>query len=549
MDRAAAPPRSRGADVPQRRTSTPGTAARRPLGLFAAAVAFLLPVVFSPSTNSTFWAPKAALLPVVAAVGLPYLVRLRREPAAIAAAAFLGIAALATLLAATPTVAVFGLYGQGTGLLFVAALVGAWAIGRVLVDDERADVGRALLGGVLLNVAFALLSTIVDLTSFELGLYQGRAMGLLGNPIHLGAACAAGLALLVPRLTTNTPAAAAGVAAIGAAVQASGSRSGLVAALVVIAWGVAVLSRRHAAVLVVAMHLGFAGGWALSEIGGGVSVSQRLAADDGGGGLGARASQWWSTRHAVADQPLLGSGPGTYREATSRYRTDEVAATFGGDTYYGDAHNVFVEYAGTTGLLGVAAFGAWLALAARRARGPLAVAALAILLVGLVEPQWVGTTPVAFLALGAAGPRAPTDRRASWPVGLLAAAGVAASAVFLVGDFHLHQARLDFDRGHADAALQLLPRWSEPATIRARIDTLPGRIQQDEALLASARRWRLEAIARDPTDPQLWLILADADATEGRTDEAIRAYQQVLRLNPQSTRARTGLVQLQATEP
>ena len=525
-------------------------AARRPLGLFAMAVAFLLPVVFSPSTNSTFWAPKAELLPVVAAVGLVQLAgHLRRNSPvrvpALAATAFLGIAALSTALADTTNVAVFGLYGQGTGLLFVAALVGAWALGAALDDAERSDVGRALLAAVLVNVAFALLSTVVDLTAFDLGLYQGRAMGLLGNPIHLGAACAAGLALLVPRLAGRTAAAAVGIAAVGAAVQASGSRSGLAAMAVVTAWGIVVLSRRLAAVLVVSLVVGLAGGWVLTEAGGGVSVSGRLAGDAGGGGIEARASQWWSTGSAIADQPLLGSGPGTYREATSKYRTETVAAEFGGDTYFADAHDLLVEYAATTGLLGVVAFGAWVALAAVRARGALAVAALAVLLVGLVEPQWVGTTPVAFLALGAAGP--PGLRTSSRLVALAVIPAVVASSVFLLGDFHLHQARLDFDRPHADAALRLLPRWPEPATIRARIDTLPGRTQRDEALLASARRWRLEAVERDPTDPQLWLVLADADATEGRREEAVRAYREVLRLNPQSARARAGLVQLGET--
>jgi len=38
---------------------------RTGLGLFAGGVAFLLPVLFSPSTHSPFWVPKSALLPLV----------------------------------------------------------------------------------------------------------------------------------------------------------------------------------------------------------------------------------------------------------------------------------------------------------------------------------------------------------------------------------------------------------------------------------------------------------------------------------------------------
>src|SRR3954451_7134066 len=98
----------------------------------AAATAFLLPVVFSTSLSAAAWAPRAGLLLVVAAFGLPRLVALVRSearPPALAAAAFLVVAALATALAPQPTLALFGLYNWGTGLLFVGALVAAWALG------------------------------------------------------------------------------------------------------------------------------------------------------------------------------------------------------------------------------------------------------------------------------------------------------------------------------------------------------------------------------------------------------------------------------------
>src|SRR4051794_39171642 len=100
--------------------------------LVAVAAAFLLPVVFSTSLSAQAWAPRAALLLVVAAFGLPRLVLLLRSearPPALAAVAFLGVAALATALSPQPILSLFGLYNWGTGLLFVAALVGAWALG------------------------------------------------------------------------------------------------------------------------------------------------------------------------------------------------------------------------------------------------------------------------------------------------------------------------------------------------------------------------------------------------------------------------------------
>lgn len=529
-------------------------AARRPLGLFAMAVAFLLPVVFSPSTHSGFWAPKASLLPLVAAVGLPQLVgHLRagsptRRPA-VAATAFLAVAALSAALAETTTIAVFGAYGLGTGLLFVAALVGAWAIGAALDDAERADVGRAFLLAVLVNAAVALLSLVVDLGRLDLGLFEGRATGLVGNPIHLGAVCAAGLALLVPRLRTGrTLVIAVLVAAVAAAAEVSGSRSGVVAGALVVLWGVLRLPRRLGAVLVVSAALGLAGGWLLAEVGGGVSVSSRVVAEAGGGGLTPRLSQWWSTRSAVADHPLLGSGPGTYREATSRYRTERVARAFGAERYFADAHNLVVEYVTTTGVLGVAAFLAWIVLSATRARGAFAVGAGAILLVGLVEPQWAATTPIALLLLGAAGP--VVERRSTVAAtAVLAVPAVVAGGVLLVGDFHLDQVRLDFDRAHAREALRLLPRWPEPALLRARIDVFEGRSEADQRKLAVARSWLVEGVERDPTNPSSWLTLADFQLSTGRPAEAALAYEQALRFNPQSVRARTGREEAGSVEP
>ncbi|MGC1512262.1 MAG: O-antigen ligase family protein [Acidimicrobiales bacterium] len=557
-----------------------GTGRRAGLTLFAMGIAFLLPVAFSPSVHAVFWAPKAALIPLIAAVGLPRLLLLARSPsparaAARAALTFLGVATLSTLLADNHTTAVFGLYNWGTGLIFVVALAGAWAIGVSLDESGRGDVTKALLAGVLVNVVFALLEMVGDLSSFELARYDGRSIGLMGNPVHLGAIAAAGLALAIPWDGRRLWPWLAIVTALAAAVEVSGSRAALIAMVVVMVVAFRSrwiesgrpsgsdrpqnrLSRRRRRAMVLCVLLGLGAGSALTHWGGGVSVSQRVAEANGGGGLTPRLSMWWATRHAVADHPLVGSGPGTYREATSRYRTVSVARAFGADNYFTDAHNLVVEYATTTGILGLTAFLAWLALAWRRTAGPLQRFAMALVLAGLVEPQWLGTTPLALLALGMARPvgasriGALRERRQAlssrlsirlFTAGLILASCLAGS-LFLLGEFHLDQASLDFDRFHADRSLALLPRWSRPAAIRGRIETFEGRAEQDRAKLAQARRWQMEAIRRDPSDPFSWLVLGDAAAGYGRPEEAERAYRQVLTLNPMSTRACNGLADL-----
>src|SRR6478672_2663525 len=65
-----------------------------------------------PDVSGFYWTPKAALVLVALIPGLVALTRLvvARERAAIAAAAFLGIAALATLLSPSPLLSLVGLY-------------------------------------------------------------------------------------------------------------------------------------------------------------------------------------------------------------------------------------------------------------------------------------------------------------------------------------------------------------------------------------------------------------------------------------------------------
>ncbi len=69
--------------------------------------------------------------------------------------------------------------------------------------------------------------------------------------------------------------------------------------------------------------------------------------------------------HATLDRPLLGSGPGRYQAATSKYRPLRFARTEGPSKLYYDAHDIVVQMLVTVGLLGTAAFLVWMALALR----------------------------------------------------------------------------------------------------------------------------------------------------------------------------------------
>src|SRR5436305_716520 len=154
--------------------------------LVAAATAFLLPVVFSTSVAASAWAPRAALLLVVAAFGLPRLAPLLRSDArlpALAAVGFVAVAALATAVSPQPILSLFGVYNWGTGLLFVVALVAAWALGASVDAPGVEVVERALIAAILINAAVALVQGAFALNVEPFTRYEGRAAGLMSNPV------------------------------------------------------------------------------------------------------------------------------------------------------------------------------------------------------------------------------------------------------------------------------------------------------------------------------------------------------------------------------
>ncbi|MBK5287977.1 MAG: O-antigen ligase family protein, partial [Acidimicrobiia bacterium] len=211
---------------------------------------------------------------------------------------------------------------------------------------------------------------------------------------------------------------------IGSAVQFSGGRIGvalLVLVLVIVAFRAGLRAAIPVAVAIV-LGLGIAA-VALPADGSGATDRVNSASSSS---ISGRIDRWAMAVDAVADRPIVGIGPGLYRRATSPYDTVAAASAFGSDRLNRDAHNVFVEYLVTTGMVGLLALVVWLALASRRARGPLAAFALGGSLSLLLQPLWIGLTPVLALALGAA------DRRELVPFRRPSA--IAAGVIGVVGD-------------------------------------------------------------------------------------------------------------------
>jgi len=512
---------------------------------------FLLPVAYSPNVYATFWSPKAAVLLLAAGFGLarvPAVLRSPARPAMLAGLTLVGIAALSTVLAPEPLGALVGLYNWGTGLVFITCLVGVFALGVSVADHQRL-LAHSLLAGIAVSGAVGVLQVAVDLglPAIDAG---GRATGLAGNAVHLGALATAAAAICARR-DEGSWRWVLGVVAASAVAQVSATRVALVVIAIVVLGG-ALLRRagaRRVAVLTLAVALGVGAGGALASASGGETATgradDRLLAAASGGGIRVRLEVWSYARHAVLDRPVLGHGPGRFRAATSADRSSSIVQAEGPESLYTDAHNILVEHAVTTGLAGVAALISLLVSAGRRARGPLAAAAAAIVLIALAQPQSVGTTPLLFFLLGAAGTTTSQSRRTARPWLVLGAAGVAAAVVVVLGDAALLAARNSLDVDEARRADDIIGVWPEPATIVSRayefraLDT-PDPGDRDVAR-AQARRWARRAIDRDRTDPSLWLELAEQERTTGRLDDAADHYLEALRHDRFSVGAMTGL--------
>lgn len=257
------------------------------------------------------------------------------------------------------------------------------------------------------------------------------------------------------------------------------------------------------------------------------------------GGRGNPRSEYWRAawdEHRAA--PWLGTGPGTYRQAWLRYRSNDRTTA--------DAHSLYLQTLGEVGPFGLALLGAALLVplagAARTGRDPLAAGAAGAYATFLVHSgvdfDWqLPAVTVAGIASGAIllmRTRSPVPEpltrlaRAAGIAGAIAAAGF--SAVTLVGN-----------RAVTDSAHALASGDARTAAARARRaaallpwDSRPwerlgfAQLAQGERTAAASSFRR--AVRRDTHEAGLWADLAEV--TSG--DESRRASRQARMLDPRS---------------
>ena len=520
-------------------------------------IALVLPIAFAVQDFTAFFMPKVALLLLLVGPGLCVLgvACIRRDRAAWWAAGFLAVAAVSTALSDVPLMSVFGSYAWGNGLIFAAALMGFWALGRWLGPRARELLVLVLLAGALVNAAWAWLQMSVDLGQPAFRPFLGRAMGLMGNPVQLGALCAAAMWLAAGKTKDRLAPWLVGLAVLAGAVQLSGSRIALVAGGAAVLLAAVQAGRKRGALLVAALAAGILLSMLVPAPGG--SSTQRVTGATSSG-LGPRVALWRSAADGIAEKPLLGYGPGRFYVGATPHSNLETARYTGGDTLYADAHNFVVDYATTTGLLGLIALGGFLIVAGRRARGPLVGFVIVAAITMLLQPQFVGLTPLVLLALGASGPQlrlfagpdgevTPAGARANVGrtvfvvlCGLTALVGAVAAYRGVSGDASFKQGITNRKLAPINRADDLLPRWPDIPAQRGSLYATQRFITGDKAYEVLAENNARDAMQRDPADPQWTFQVGNLEEASHRYANAQRYYERALKLNPWSVNALSG---------
>ena len=321
-------------------------------------------------------------------------------------------------------------------------------------------------------------------------------------------------------------------------------------------------------------------GYGIAFLSGGSGLGSAVVSAASETPFGVRPRVWLAGARYVLHHPLLGVGPGQFRDAVNSTATLSFFQNVLSGRILTDGHDIFVEVVVTTGLLGLVCFLVWLLGAARTAaRCTFLGFAAAMIAVALVEPMNVAVLPLAFLGLGAAtavrlrhGETAgltscqpaseqpmgvlPANEQAPAPYARVITLVTVAMALFLgvtmvMGDAYIvsgtnQSSGRPFNLAAAKDANRLLPYWPNSALEVAQVlafDSLTSG-HGAKADLAESRHWTAVAVSRDSSDPDLWTLLAGADVELKAYGLAHTEYHRALECDRWYTQALEGLGQL-----
>jgi O-antigen ligase len=313
---------------------------------------------------------------------------------------------LSAVLGLDPWWSILGPENQGTGVLALGASAYLLCAGNALPDQLRQRVPRWVFWtGVVVSVV-AVIGRFVDVGGETWSL--GALSSTIGHRVFVGGFVAA--AIVAALGMELGPRAYVGLLALGSGLAVSAARAAWVGLAVAV---VVVLVRRrkrwrHVAAVVVPVTIAI-GGWTAADpllptsADVGFSAAARFG-QLGEGSASERIPVWRANIRAFADDPVLGSGPGTSWNGFLRRATP--AELRRSTREYGDAHNLVVEMAATTGILGIATLTALFLVALVRLRGApadrdWALGAVVVLTIVLgLQPLNIVLVPLLMLAFG-----------------------------------------------------------------------------------------------------------------------------------------------------
>jgi O-antigen ligase len=492
--------------------------------VLVAALALGVPVIFDPAGADGYLVPRASLL--IAGAGLAAVVRLwSRAPAlgdigspALAVAA---AAVLACVFSVSVPLSAVGAYERYGGAVVRLAYLGVFAAGAWFLREpakRRLVVSLFLLGcGVV--AAEALWQ--------RFGAHVARPDGSLGQPNLLGALTAMGIALAVNRGRSDRRWLAI-VPPLAAALVVSGSRAAWLGAVAgcgfVLVCAVPSRWRRPTAV---AAALAVAGALAVVL----VTPLRHLGNDTGD----ARLHVWSDSVAMIATRPITGWGEDTFGLVFGRFQRGD----WEGGQVFDRAHSEPLDLLASQGVVGLTAavwfWATWWSRLRRRLGveevAGLGAAWVAYAVWAVLNFDWAPATGPLWLLAGVAWaaarepstePVAAATRVPAWAAAVLTPALLA--VVVMRGALVPVADRFEFDADHAAAArLDAFQAYYHEQAGIAAIDA--GDLRRAEVELA-----RAGALGED--DAGSYVELGNVEVALGRRDDARRAYERAVELDP-----------------
>lgn len=353
--------------------------------------------------------------------------------------AFVGAVALATAFSRVPGLSLLGAYTRYNGLLTVvllALLTAAVAVAFAFAPEWRERVLLAIVGSAAVVAVYAVFQRLgVDAFDFRdvTGLKPDFPGSTVGNSLFAGSICGMALPVAAALAWRGKRLGLLGIVVLTVGLWATSSRSGMLGAVAGLA----------------ALGLLTPGRWRRVLVRGGavtiavlivvVVVDRDVLRTES---LTIRGGEWSAATHVWLSRPLVGTGPDTFANESPRYRTRADAQRFG-LRIADKPHNLYLEYLSSTGVIGLAAFAAFVgsiatnALRVRRDENAAAFVAVGVsyLVAAAFSFDTPATTPLAFVAAGllmamSAAPGRPGPERMRYRPGNRTVARVDASPWF-----------------------------------------------------------------------------------------------------------------------